>query len=100
MNRGCGSLKLCNDIDEIKIHDDYCWTECKPKAIVHDMVKEYPRSIKVEWYPYPDLIPVRSIYNEKYVHSEANDTVNDNLLKLPQEQVVDLQGIGVLHYKI
>ena len=84
-NRGCGSPKSCNDIDEIKIHDDYWGNEWKPKAIIHDMVKESPGSIKVDRYPYPDLIPVRSIYNEKYVRSESNDTVNDNLLKLPQE---------------
>lgn len=85
LNKGCSSPKSCNDIDEIKIHDEYRGDEWKSKAIVYDMVKESPGSIKVDRYPYPDLIPVKSIYNEKYVRSEPNDTVNDNLLKLTKE---------------
>ncbi len=85
LNRGCTSPKSCNDIDQIKIQDDVWGTEWKSKGVVHDMVTNFPRSIQVDRYPYPDLIPARSIYNEKYVRSESNDTENDNLLKLPKE---------------
>jgi len=49
------------------------------------MVTNFPRSIQVNRYPYPDLIPAMSKYYEKYVRSEPNDTENDNLLKLPKE---------------
>ena len=36
-------------------------------------------------FPYPDVVPAVSSNGEKYVRSEPNDTVNDNLLKLPRE---------------
>ena len=33
---------------------------------------------------YFNLIPMVSALGEKYVRSEANDTINDNLLNLPR----------------
>ncbi len=86
LNSGCISPKSCNDISEIKIRDEFIKTEeWKTKAFVHDKVKAFPGSIKVNIAPYPDLVPATSIKGEKYVRSEANDTEHDNLLKLPRE---------------
>ena len=55
------------------------------KDVVYDYVKKHPGSIYVDRFPYPDIIPVVSVYGEKYVRSEPNDSINDNLLKLPRE---------------
>ena len=55
------------------------------KADIHDYLKTYPNSIQVDIYPYPNLIPKVSTRGEKYVSSTPNDSVNDNLLKLPRE---------------
>jgi hypothetical protein len=85
LNWGCISPKSCNENSEIKIRDDLWGTEWKTKAFVHDKVKAFPGSIKVNIAPYPDLVPATSIKGEKYVRSEANDTEHDNLLKLPRE---------------
>lgn len=86
LNSGCVSPKSCNDINQIKIRDDSSGiTAWKAKAVLYDTVKASPGSIKVDRYPYPDLVPALSKYGEKYVRSEPNDTESDNLLKLPQE---------------
>lgn len=86
LNWGCTSPKSCNDISDIKIRDDLWGTEeWKAKAVVHDMVKASPGSIKVNIASYPDLVPATSKNGEKYVRSEPNDSEHDNLLKLPRE---------------
>lgn len=54
------------------------------KSNLYDYLKKNPNTIQVNIYPYPNLIPALSSSNEKYVRSEANDTPNDNLLKLPR----------------
>lgn len=54
------------------------------KAVLHDFLKDNPNSIKVNISPYPYIIPATSYLGEKYVRSEPNDTVYDNLLKLPR----------------
>lgn len=56
-----------------------------PKEVLHDYLKQNPSAIQVNIYPYPNLIPALSSNNEKYVRSEPNDTLYDNLLKLPRE---------------
>lgn len=55
-----------------------------PKAVLHDFLKTNPNSIKVNISPYPYVVPATSYRGEKYVRSEANDTIHDNLLKLPR----------------
>ena len=55
------------------------------KEVLHDYLKEHPGCIKVDRYPYPDVIPAISGNGEKYVRSEPNDSEKDNLLKLPRE---------------
>lgn len=55
------------------------------KHILYDYLKENPGTIQVNVYPYPNLEPVLSTNNEKYVRSESNYTTRDNLLSLPRE---------------
>lgn len=55
------------------------------KEVLHDYINENPKSIKVNIFPFPYLIPKTSKNGEKYVASEPNDTQNDNLLRLPRE---------------
>ena len=45
--------------------------------------ENFPKSIQVNIFPY--LVPMTSRLGEKYVRSEANNTTEDNLLKLPRE---------------
>ena len=54
------------------------------KSVLHDYLQNNPRSIQVNIYPYPYLVPATSVNGEKYVRSEPNETPNDNLLKLPR----------------
>lgn len=82
MKSNCGNSRNVQDIDSIYI-DKTC-TYWK-KADVYDYLKQFPKSIQVNIFPYPYLIPVISILGEKYVRSEANNTMTDNLLYLPRE---------------
>lgn len=70
------------EIDEIFLDDYHTYFK---KEWVHDFVKKYPGSVAVGIHPYPALIPVTSVYGEKYVRSKANDSPDDNLLALPRE---------------
>ena len=54
------------------------------KADIYDYLMNHPNSIYVGISPYPFLVPAKSIYGEKYVRSEADNTTRDNLLKLPR----------------
>lgn len=55
------------------------------KEYVYNYLRVSPNSIQVNVYPYPNLIPKKSINNEKYVASSPNSTTRDNLLSLPRE---------------
>ena len=84
MRFGCNYSNNVLEIDSLYIPD------CdRPgfykKEVVHDYLKKNPNSIKVDRYPFPFVVPAVSVNGEKYVRSEPNDTVNDNLLKLPRE---------------
>lgn len=82
MKRSCEYSRNVRDIDFIYLDSIHAyWT----KAQVHDYLKENPKSIQVNIFPYPSLSPVVSSTGEKYVRSEANDTTMDNLLRLPRE---------------
>ncbi len=85
LNWGCTSPKSCNDISEIRIRDTWGTEDWKAKGVVHDIVKASPGAVQVNIAPYPDLVPATSMYGEKYVRSEPNDTEHDNLLKLPRK---------------
>lgn len=84
MKYGYENSYSCEEIDQIYI--DGCDNpDYYDKSIVHDHVKENPGSIQVNIPPYPDLVPAVSSRGEKYVHSKADDTINDNLLMLPRD---------------
>lgn len=81
MKRSCQYSNNLLEIDEIYI------TGCDnpgffPKEILYDHLINHPGSIKVNIFPYPLLIPAKSVNNEKYVKSESNSTTRDNLLNL------------------
>jgi len=83
MNSGYHNSTKCQDIDSIYL------TGAKeekfyPKGVLHDFLKTSPKSIKVNLSPYPFLVHATSPKGEKYVRSEADDTLNDNLLRLPR----------------
>lgn len=83
MKNGCEKSYKTTEISEIYVEG------CNnpgyfAKSTLYDYLKKNPASIQVNIYPYPNLIPALSSYDEKYVRSEPNDTPNDNLLKLPR----------------
>lgn len=54
------------------------------KEEVYDFLVKNPRAIiEVNIAPYPKLVPATK-NGQKYVRSEPNDSINDNLLKLPR----------------
>ena len=83
MKAGCYSSQQLTEIDEIYVEG--CTNPgFFKKEVLHDHLKEYPKSIKVKIYPYPELIPAVSSRDEKYVRSTPNDYQHDNLLDLPR----------------
>ena len=83
MKKGCENSSKTTEISEIYI------TGCTDpgyfsKESLYNYLKKSPGTIQVNISPYPNLIPALSRSGEKYVRSEANDTPNDNLLKLPR----------------
>ena len=83
MKAGCGTSNNLTEIDEIYL------TGCSrdgfyKKAVVQSHIKANPGSIQVNIYPYPNVIPVVSIYGERYVKSSPNANRVDNLLNLPR----------------
>lgn len=83
MNSGCQNSNYLTDIDTIYLEGDNT-NQYYKKGVLHDYLKKHPNSIKVKISPYPYLVPAISSKREKYVRSEPNDSVNDNLLKLPR----------------
>lgn len=84
MNYGCKNSSNIQEIAEIYV--DGCNNPGYfKKSILYDFLKKNPGSIKVCISPYPDILPALSSLGEKYVRSEPNDTIRDNLLKLPRE---------------
>ena len=83
MRLGCANSNNILEIESIYVEGcrNPGWFK---KENLHDFVKTNPDSIQVDRYPYPSLVPAISAKGEKYVRSEPNDTVNDNLLKLPR----------------
>lgn len=83
MQNGCRNSNNTQEIAEIYV--DGCNNPgFFPKAVLHDFLKANPNSIKVNISPYPYVVPSTSYRGEKYVRSEADDTIHDNLLKLPR----------------
>ena len=83
MKNGCKNSNKTTEIADIYVEG--CTNPgFFSKEILHNYLKENSGSIYVNISPYPQLVPATSMYGEKYVRSEANDTPNDNLLKLPR----------------
>jgi len=83
MQLGCNNSSSLLEIDEIYIEG------CNnpgffKKEVLHDHLKKNPGTIKVNIWPYPDVIPAISSSGEKYVRSSPNDFQRDNLLSLPR----------------
>ena len=84
MKAGCSRSYNLVEIDELYI------TGCTnpgyfKKSDVHDFVKEYPDSIRVNIWPCPVIVDAISTNGEKYVRSAPNAYGHDNLLCLPRE---------------
>jgi len=84
MKPGCYNSQELTEIDEVYI------TGCDnpgyfKKAVLYDYLMKNPGSIKVDRYPYPNLVPALSSNYEKYVRSTPNGYIKDNLLSLPRE---------------
>ena len=80
MKHGCYNSNDLTEIDQVYINGSG-WCD---KSYLHDYLKSHPHTIKVNYHPYPYLIPRLSSHYEKYVCSEANYTTKDNLLSLPR----------------
>ncbi len=83
MNDGCQNSNCLTDIDTIYLEGDGN-NQFYKKGVIHDYLKTNPNTIRVNISPYPYVIPAISSKGEKYVRSEPNDTIYDNLLKLPR----------------
>lgn len=84
MKSGCGKSDNLLEIDSVYI------TGCTnpgyfKKETLHDYLKKNPKTIQVDIWPYPNVIPATSINDEKYVKSSPNSSNKDNLLCLPRE---------------
>lgn len=84
MKPGCKNSKSLLEIDEVYLTGCNRPGYCK-KAAVHEHVKKYPGSIKVNIRPFPNVIPSTSINGEKYVRSNPDAFKHDDLLDLPRE---------------
>lgn len=84
MKPGCYSSSDLLEIDSIYIEG------CNnpgffKKNVLYDFLKENPGTIRVNIWPYPNVISAISSRGEKYVRSTPNDYMHDNLLDLPRE---------------
>ena len=84
MKPGCFYSQNLTEIDSVYIEGCTSPGFFK-KEILHDHLKNNPGTIKVNRYPYPNVVPATSTNGEKYVRSTPNDYVHDNLLSLPRE---------------
>lgn len=84
MKSGKEQSNLLTEIDSIYL-EGVKENKFYEKGAIHDFIVKNPQSpIQVNISPYPNLIPAISSNKEKYVRSKANDTPDDNLLKLPR----------------
>ena len=84
MKPGCYSSSNLLEIDSIYIEG------CNnpgffKKNVLYDFLKENPGTIRVNIWPYPNVISAISSRGEKYVRSTPNDYRHDTLVDLPRE---------------
>ncbi len=80
MKYGCWNSQRPEEIDQIYIRG-HGWYD---KGKLYDYLKQHPKSIAVNIYPYPCLIPAVSINREKYVRSNPDPYKHDDLMDLPR----------------
>lgn len=84
MKPGCQDSSNLLEIEQIYItccpREGYYY-----KEDIYDALVRLPGCIQVNIYPFPNLIPAISGKKEKYVRSEQNGSIQDNLLNLPRE---------------
>ena len=83
MKPGCNNSLKCEEIDSLYLEGSEI-NQFYKKSIVHDFLKENPNTIKVKDNYGPFVLPAVSINGEKYVKSQPNNTMIDNLLSLPR----------------
>ena len=83
MNHGCYNSSRCIDINSIYL-EGCSDNGFYPKSEIYDFLISHPNSICVKKGMEPYLIPALSVNREKYVRSEPNDSIYDNLLSLPR----------------
>lgn len=83
MKPGCGSSQNVQEIDSLFVGSPF--QEYWKKEDMYDFLQKLPGSIQVQIPPYPDVLPSVSRRGEKYVKSQPNDYLYDNLLRLPRE---------------
>ena len=81
MKYGCWNSQYPEEIAQIHL-DGYGWYD---KAVLYDHLKQYPKSIAVNIWPYPALIPALSRNGEKYARSNPDIWKHDDLMDLPRE---------------
>ena len=83
MRPGCSSSYDCKNIEAIYLKGAQS-EQYYAKAALYDWLIANPYTIRVNLGNMPYVIPARSSNGEKYVRSEPNDTIYDNLLYLPR----------------
>lgn len=88
MRTGCRNSQELTEIDAIYLSgtdvDGKDKSGFYTKETIHEYLKMYPGTIKVDIRPYPNVIPAVSVYRERYVKSQPNQYGDDNLLCLPR----------------
>lgn len=79
MKKYCNNSYNLTEIESLLI-DNQLYT----KEYIHDYLKNNPGTIKVGTVSGPNVIPATSTNGEKFVKSEPNTSVIDNLLSLPR----------------
>lgn len=80
MEYGCLNSQYPEEISQIYIRG-YGWYT---KAALYDYLKEHPKTIAVNIWPYPCLIPALSSNRIKYVRSNPDIWKHDDLMDLPK----------------
>ena len=89
MKTNCYNSNILEEIKDIKIEGDISNPGWFSKEIVHDFIKNQNATVKVNIYPYPVLVPVKTS-TDKYVRSTPNKYGYDNLLELPRDNNMGL----------
>ena len=83
MKQGCYHSKDLLELDSIYIEG--CTNPgFFKKAVLYDYLKEHTGSIRVNIYPYPNVVSALSGRGEKYVRYAPDTYGNDDLLDLPR----------------